>query len=225
MKATEQGNQQGSKKGNLLFFDILICFVLPLILWRAVAPQIGDRNTILLIACIGIIYSVFDFLKYRQFNFIVVYSLFLSISSNIISLVTINTEQLMTNFVMFNIFTIALQLLLWRTFKPVPMLYFLNGAMRLGYSKEDSNFYFKQDFFRKPFILMAFVYIGKDVFDALIRVYFLNNYSDAAYSNMAQISSTVGMAYTIAITYWGYMLISKGNQLEMAPNEPLNTEE
>lgn len=214
MEAEKQGkvNNQGNKNSNLLKWDVAVCFVLPFFIWRWVSPQIGDRNTIILMACIGLIYSIVDFMKTRQFNFIVIYSLSLSICSSAISILTVNTNQLMLNFIYFNILTIAIQLGLWIFIKPVPMLYFENGMTRFGSSKENSIWYFKQPFFKKPIGYMALAYIGKDIFDALIRVYFLNNFSDSAYSNMSQITSAVGTAYSIIMTYWTFSLITESKK-------------
>ncbi len=189
-----------------------VCFVLPFFIWRWVSPQIGDRNTIILMACIGLIYSIIDFMKTRHFNFIVIYSLSLSICSSAISILTVNTNQLMLNFIYFNILTIAIQLGLWIFIKPVPALYLESGMTRFGFSKESSVSYFKHPFFKKPILYMSLAYIGKDIFDALIRVYFLNNFSDSAYSNMSQISSVVGTAYSVAISYWIFTLISQSKR-------------
>lgn len=207
-----QGKKHGNKNSNLLKWDVAVCFILPFFIWRWIAPQIGDRNTIILMACIGLIYSIVDFMKTRQFNFIVIYSLSLSICSSAISILTVNTNQLMLNFIYFNILTIAIQLGLWIFIKPVPTLYLESGMTRFGFSKENSNWYFKQSFFNKPIVYMAIAYIGKDIFDALIRVYFLNNLSDSAYSNMSQITSVVGTVYSIAISYWIFTLISKSKR-------------
>ncbi len=203
---------KSTHKSNLLIYDLLISFALPILLWRFAAPQIGDRNTILMIASIGLIYSLIDFIKNRQFNFIVVYTLLLSVSSSLISFLTVDTTQLILNFVWFNVFTIALQAIIWFVFKPVPMLYFVNGALRMGYSKENAKSYFNQPYFKKSFMYMALAYIGKDIFDGLIRLYFYMNASSTAFSSMAQITSMVGIAYTITITYWSFVVISNASK-------------
>lgn len=168
-------------KKNIVFFDLLFYLVLPYLIWNQGRDYLGDYYAILLSSVPGFIYTIYRFVKEKQFNVTGMFILFSLFAGTTIDLLSGSAERMLWNQVFFGIFMFLLILTTIFIKQPLGMHFAVDIAYLQGEPREESQKLYRTQEFYKYFVWLTALFAFRSLFQAGLKSYLLMEYGAKKY--------------------------------------------
>ena len=121
-----------------VWFDLLFYIAIPYLIWNQGKDIIGDYYAILLSTAPAFVYTIYTFIKDRQFNVTGLFIVITLLARTIIDLISGNAATMLNNQVYFMIGLAVVVLFTIVIKKPIGLYFFVDTAYLMGYKREDS---------------------------------------------------------------------------------------
>lgn len=199
--------------------DLIIYLGIPLLIWNTGRSALGDYWAMLLSTVPGVIYTVYTFIKEKQFSVTGLFILATMIIGSIMDIYSKTAQQMLWNYVYLNFGFAIFWCLTMLARKPMAMYFFIDYAFLHGVPKDHSRaLYHSQPFF-KYFMLLTLFLAGRDFFDACLRIFLINfldaegaNNIGAAFNKIKIITQIWSLAMTVIFVYGILWIVKKIEQ-------------
>ena len=199
--------------------DLIIYLGIPLLIWNTGRSSLGDYWAMLLSTVPGVIYTLYTFIKEKQFSITGLFILSTMIIGSIMDIYSKTAQQMLWNYVYLNFGWTIFWCITMLARKPMAMYFFIDYAFLHGVPKDHSRaLYHTKPFFRY-FMLLTLFLAGRDLFDACMRI-FLINYLDVeginnigeAFNKIKVITQVWNLATTVMFVYGILWIVKKIGQ-------------
>ncbi|MCM3003468.1 VC0807 family protein [Priestia koreensis] len=194
---------------NKVIFDLLFYIALPYLIWNQGRHFLGDYYAILLSTAPAFIYTIYTFVKEKQFN---VTGLFLVITLLIRTIVDIISGKADTMLVNQAYFMFGLGVVLFITMlikKPLGLYFFVDTAYLMGYKREESLPLFKEKPLFSMFQWLTLLFALRYILLGIVKLYLLQKFGVEGYGNMIVIRQVITWVFSIFIAIYTFFIIKK----------------
>ncbi|TYR81783.1 hypothetical protein FZC66_08100 [Priestia megaterium] len=192
-----------------VWFDLLFYIAIPYLIWNQGKDIIGDYYAILLSTAPAFFYTIYTFIKERQFNVTGLFLVVTLLVRTIIDLLSGNAETMLINQVYFMVGLAVFVLVTILVKKPIGLYFFVDTAYLMGYKREDSlKLFYEPDLF-KMMNWLTVLFAGRYVFLALVKYMLIQKYGVDGYGNMIVFRQAVTWAFSILIAVYTYFIYKK----------------
>lgn len=168
----------------LILLDIICYAVVPYLIWNHGREILGDYWAIILSTVPGFIYTVYRFLKEKQFNIAGLFILGSLAISTTVNLLSSSAESMLWNQVYLGLAYGVLYLLSIFIKQPLALHFMVDWAYLQGFARQDSRtLYFKPQLL-KWFQLLTLLFVARSVFMNGLKAFLLQTYGAAGYGKM-----------------------------------------
>ncbi len=194
--------------------DLIIYLGVPLLIWNTCRPLLGDYFAMLLSTVPGVIYTIYTFIREKQYSITGLFILVTMIIGGILDIYSKTANQMLWNYVYMNIGLVTFWCLTMLVKKPMAMYFFIDYAFLHGFPKEHTRPLYRQmPFFRYFMLLTAFLAL-RDLSDVFLRIFLIHLY-DVEGFNKIKVITHVWDTLTTVIFIYGIILIIKKIQLHI----------
>lgn len=209
--------------------DLIIYLGIPLLIWNTCRSPLGDYWAMLLSTVPGVIYTVFTFIKEKQFSITGLFILSTMIIGSILDIYSKTAPQMLWNFVYLNFGWTIFWCITMLARKPMAMYFFIDYAFLHGVPKDHSRALYHTMPFFKYFMLLTLFLAGRDLFDAFLRI-FLINYFDAegvnnigeAFNKIKVVTQVSSIVTTVMFVYGILWIVKKIEQHVKQTSQEIN---
>ncbi|MDN4074871.1 VC0807 family protein [Fictibacillus terranigra] len=194
-------------KKSIVVFDLLFYLILPYLIWNQGRDVLGDYYAILLSSVPGFIYTIFRFVKEKQFNVTGMFILFSLFAGTAIDLLSGGAERMLWNQVFFGIF---MALLIFTTIlikQPLGMHFAVDIAYIQGEPRDKTQSLYRKPEFYKYFVGLTGLFAFRSLFQAGLKSYLLMEYGAKKYDFILFAMKISGWIFGGLITA-GFVFIS-----------------
>jgi hypothetical protein len=192
--------------------DLLFYLGFSLVIWNTCRPLLGDYLAMLFSTLPGIIYTVYTFIKEKQYSVTGLFILATMIVSCILNLDSRTAHQMLWNYVYMNIGLVIFWCLTILAKRPMAMYFFIDYAYLHGVPKEHTRVVYRQMPYIRYFIFLTSFLAIRDFSNILIRIHLIRFYDVGGYNKISIITQGWSMITTIMFIY-GIILIIKKIQI------------
>jgi hypothetical protein len=192
-----------------VWFDLLFYIAIPYLIWNQGKDIIGDYYAILLSTAPAFVYTIYTFIKDRQFNVTGLFIVITLLARTIIGLISGNAATMLNNQVYFMIGLAVVVLFTIVIKKPIGLYFFVDTAYLMGYKREDSLKLFHQPDLFKMMNWLTVLFAGRYVFLAIVKYVLIQKYGVEGYGNMIVFRQAVTWAFSILIAIYTYFIYKK----------------
>lgn len=201
--------QKTPKKQTNVLFDLIFYIALPYLIWNQGRDFIGDYYAILLSTAPAFFYTIYKFVKERQFNVTGIFIVVSLLARTIIDLVSGEAERMLYNQVYF-MFGLALFFLATVLVnKPMGMYFFGDTAQLMGYERKDIMAYLKEKDMFKMLRILTVLFSVRYGAVAVVKLWLINQYGVEGYGKMIIVMQVINWIFTILLGIYTYMIIRK----------------
>ncbi|EIT84885.1 hypothetical protein A374_13070 [Fictibacillus macauensis ZFHKF-1] len=164
-----------------VIFDLLFYLVIPYLIWNQGRHMIGDYYAILLSSAPGFVYTIYRFVKEKQFNITGLFILFSLFAGTLVDLLSGSAERLLWNQVFFGLF---MSVLISSTIffkQPLGMHFAIDVAFLQGEPREKTQALYRKKAFYKYFVALTGLFAFRSLFQAGLKTYFIMEYGAKKY--------------------------------------------
>ncbi|WP_042225066.1 VC0807 family protein [Oceanobacillus manasiensis] len=203
----------------LAFFDIICYAAIPFLIWNYGRESLGDYWAILLSTFPGIIYTIFRFVKEKQFNILGLFIIGSMGISTTVNLLSSTAESMLWNQVYLGLVYGIIFLLSILIKQPLALHMAVDWAYLQGHPRKSSRKLFIQPQLLKWFQLLTLLFVARSLFMNGLKAFLLQTYGADGYGKMLIYMNISGWIFT-AILSMGFIFISvKINQYVQGSNE------
>lgn len=191
----------------LMMLDIICYGVIPFVIWNYGREPFGDYLAILLSTVPGFIYTVYRFVKEKQFNIagvFIISSMFISTGVNILSP---NADTMLWNQVYLGYGFGMIFLLSMLIKKPLALYFAVDVAYLQGYPRKQSNKLFRAKGLFFWFQCMNGLFVFRAIFTNSLKAYLVHTYGAAGYDKVIIYMNISGWVFS-GLIFLGFIFIS-----------------
>jgi len=192
--------------------DLIIYLGVPLLIWNTCRPYLGDYFAMLLSTVPGIIYTLYTFVKEKQYSITGLFILVTMIIGGILDVYSKTAHQMLWNYVYLNIGLVIFWCLTMIMKKPMAMYFFIDYAFLHGFPKEHTRPLYRQMPFFGYFMFLTAFLAMRDLSDVILRIILIHLYDVNGFNKIKVITQVWDTITTIMFIY-GIILIIKKIQL------------
>ncbi|MFC3885175.1 VC0807 family protein [Bacillus songklensis] len=201
--------QKKPKQQPNVLFDLIFYIALPYLIWNQGRHLIGDYYAILLSTAPAFFYTIYKFIKERQFNITGIFIVVSLLARTIIDLVSGKAQTMLYNQVYF-MFGLALFFFVTVIVnRPMGMYFFGDTAQLMGYERKDIMRYLKEKDMFKMLRILTILFSIRYAAVAVVKLWLINQYGVDGYGKMIVIMQVINWIFTILLGIYSYMIIRK----------------
>jgi len=190
------------------FLDLIIYLGVPLLIWNTCRLMLGDYFAMLLSTVPGVIYTIFTFIKEKQYSVTGLFILATMIVGSTMDIYSRTAHQMLWNYVYLNIGLVTFWCLTMLAGRPMAMYFFIDYAFLHGVPKDRTRVIYRQMPFIKYFMLLTGFLALRDLMDIFLRIFMIHHY-DVEGFNKIKVITQVYSAITTVMFIYGIILIIK----------------
>ncbi|MDW0116526.1 VC0807 family protein [Sporosarcina thermotolerans] len=188
----------------LMALDLVFYMALPFIVWNYGREPFGDYYALLLSTVPGLIYTIYRFVREKQFNIsglFIILSLFLGTAVNLLSG---NAENLLWNQVYLGYMYSSVYLLSVLFRRPLALYFAVDFAYLQGHPREESKALFSTKGIFKWYQMVTGLFVFKGLFQSSLKAYLIYSYGVDGYGQVLIYRQISGWIFSglIAIGYF-----------------------
>ncbi|WP_425589794.1 VC0807 family protein [Fictibacillus fluitans] len=194
-------------KKSIVVFDLLFYLIIPYLIWNQGRDMLGDYYAILLSSVPGFIYTIYRFVKEKQFNVTGMFILFSLFAGTTIDLLSGSAGRMLWNQVFFGVF---MALLISSTIfikQPLGMHFAVDIAYLQGEPRNETQALYRKPEFYKLFVWLTALFAFRSLFQAGLKSYLLMEYGVKKYDFILFAMKISGWIFGALITA-GFVFIS-----------------
>ena len=191
----------------LIILDILCYGVIPYFVWKFGREPFGDYIAILLSTIPGFIYTVYRFMKEKQFNIAGLFIIGSLLISTTVNLLSSSAESMLWNqvylgfgFAVFHLLTVLFR-------KPMALYFTVDMAYLQGYPRKGSKELFHKKGLFMWFQLMSLLFVIRGIFQNCLKAWLIGTYGANGYDQVIIYMNISGWVFSGVIVV-GYLFIS-----------------
>ncbi|RIU91409.1 VC0807 family protein [Oceanobacillus picturae] len=190
----------------LILLDIICYAVVPYLIWNHGREILGDYWAIILSTVPGFIYTVYRFLKEKQFNIAGLFILGSLAISTTVNLLSSSAESMLWNQVYLGLAYGVVYLLSIFIKQPLALHFMVDWAYLQGFPRQDSRtLYFKPQLM-KWFQLLTLLFVARSILMNGLKAFLLQTYGAAGYGKMLIYMNISGWIFSAVVTL-GFVFI------------------
>jgi hypothetical protein len=190
----------------LILLDIICYAVVPYLIWNHGREILGDYWAIILSTVPGFIYTVYRFLKEKQFNIAGLFILGSLAISTTVNLLSSSAESMLWNQVYLGLAYGVIYLLSIFIKQPLALHFMVDWAYLQGFARQDSRtLYFKPQLL-KWFQLLTLLFVARSIFMNGLKAFLLQTYGAGGYGKMLIYMNISGWIFSAVVTL-GFVFI------------------
>ncbi|MCX6287139.1 MAG: hypothetical protein NTY96_08490 [Bacteroidetes bacterium] len=192
--------------------DLLFYLGFSLLIWNTCRTLLGDYLAMLLSTMPGIIYTVYTFIKEKQYSVTGLFILATMIINCILNLDSRTAHQMLWNYVYLNLGLVVFWCLTMLAKRPMAMYFFIDYAYLHGVPKEHTRLVYRQMPYIRYFMFLTSFLALRDFSDILLRIHLIHFYDVKGFNKISIITQVWSTITTIMFIY-GIILIIKKIQI------------
>ncbi len=192
--------------------DLIIYLGLPLLIWNTCRSILGDYFAMLLSTVPGFIYTIFTFIKEKQYSITGLFILATMIIGSTMDIYSKTAHQMLWNYVYLNFGLVTFWCLTMFAGRPMAMYFFIDYAFLHGVPKDHTRVVYRQMPFFRYFMLLTGFLAFRDFSDAFLRIFLIHHY-DVEGFNKIKVITQIWNTVTTFIFVYGIIIIIKKIQL------------
>ncbi|WP_337018895.1 VC0807 family protein [Oceanobacillus massiliensis] len=196
----------------LAFLDLLCYGAIPFLIWKYGREPLGDYWAILLSTAPAFIYTVYRFVKERQFNVLGLFIISSLLISTTVNLLSSSAERMLWNQVFLGFGFASVYLFSMLIKKPLALYFAVDFAYLQGYPRNDSISLFKVKEIFMGFQYITLLFALRNVFQNLLKMWLLTRYGADGYGQMIIYMTITGWVFSGLIMAGFYLNSVKINQ-------------
>ena len=188
--------------------DLIIYLVVPLLIWNTCRIMLGDYFAMLLSTVPGVIYTIFTFIREKQYSATGLFILATMVIGSTMDIYSKTAHQMLWNYVYLNIGLVTFWCLTMLAGKPMAMYFFIDYAFLHGVPKTRTKVLYHQMPYFRYFMLLTGFLAFRDLSDTFLRI-FLIHHSDVEGFNKIKVITQVWNTMTTVMFVYGIILIIK----------------
>ena len=192
--------------------DLIMYLGIPLLIWNTCRPSLGDYFAMLLSTLPGVVYTVYTFIKEKQFSVTGLFILATMIIGCVMDIYSKTAHQMLWNYVYMNIGLVIFWCITMFAKRPMAMYFFIDYAFLRGFPKEHTRPLYRQMPFFKYFMFLTAFLALRDLSDVFLRIFLIHLY-DVEGFNKIKIITQVWDTLTTFMFVYGIILIIKNIHL------------
>ncbi len=192
----------------LVIFDVIFYAVIPFFIWTYGKEPLGDYIAILLSTIPGFIYTIYRFMKEKEFNIaglFVIASLFISTAVNLLST---SAESMLWNQVYLGFVICLIYLLSMVIRKPLALYFMVDIAYLYGDPRKFSEKLFNAEGLFMWFQIFTLVFVARGLFLNTLKAFLVHSYGAGDYGKVLIYMNASSWVFS-ALIILGYFLINK----------------
>ncbi|MDY0410575.1 VC0807 family protein [Virgibacillus soli] len=193
------GQGQKNPSNKFIILDLIFYAAFPYVLWKFGRNPLGDYAAMLISTIPGFLYTVYRFVKERQFNIaglFIISSLFLG---TVVNLLSGSAELMLWNSVYLGLFYTVIHIIAFVIRRPFALYFAVDFAHIQGYERKSSKKLFHERGIFKWFQMIQLLFIVRGLFMAGLKAYLLNKYGVDGYDQMLIYRQIVGWVFGVLI--------------------------
>ncbi len=196
-------------KKNLIVLDIICYGVIPFVLWQYGRGYLGDYWAIILSTVPGLIYTVYRFVKEKQFNILGLFIIGTLGIDTAVNLLSSSAASMLWNQVYLSIGYGGLFLLSIFTCQPLGLYFMADWAYLQGYARKDSIALYRRKELYAGFLWLTALFALRIFFQAGIKAWLLHTYGPESYGQVIIYVNLSNWVLTAAISIGFIVMIAK----------------
>jgi hypothetical protein len=192
--------------------DLIIYLGVPLLIWNTCRPMLGDYFAMLLSTVPGVIYTIYTFIREKQYSITGLFILATMIIGGILDIYSRTAHQMLWNGVYMNIGLVSFWCFTILAQRPMAMYFFIDYAFLHGVPKDRTRVLYHQMPFIKYFMLLTGFLALRDLTDIFLRIFLIHHYDVEGFNKIKVITQVYSTITTVMFIY-GIIIIIKKIQL------------
>ena len=191
----------------LMLLDIICYAVIPYFAWKFGREPFGDYIAILLSTIPGFIYTVYRFVKEKQFNIAGLFIISSLLLGTVVNLLSSSAESMLWNqvylgygFAVFHLITVIFK-------QPMALYFTVDMAYLQGYPRKNSKALFNKKGLFMWFQLMSLLFVVRGIFQNSLKAWLIGTYGAGGYDQMIIYMNVSGWIFS-GLIMLGYFFIS-----------------
>ncbi|GGB50775.1 hypothetical protein F3157_17130 [Virgibacillus dakarensis] len=193
-------------KKNIMVLDIVCYAAIPYLLWAHGRDIFGDYLALLLSTVPGFIYTVYRFIKERQFNIAGLSIIGSLVISTTVNLLSATAESMLWNQVYLGFGYAAFFLLSMAIRKPLALYFAVDWAYLQGYRRKDSLALYNTKGIFVWYQLLTLVFVFRCVFQNSLKAWLIQAYGVDAYGQLLIYMNISGFIFS-GIIFAGFIFV------------------
>jgi len=186
--------------------DLIIYLGLPLLIWNTCRSMLGDYFAMLLSTVPGFLYTIFTFIKEKQYSITGLFILATMIIGSTMDIYSRTAHQMLWNYVYLNIGLVTFWCLTMLTGRPMAMYFFIDYAFLHGVPKDHTRIVYRQMPYFRYFMLLTGFLAFRDFSNVFLRIFLIHHY-DVEGFNKIKVCTQVWIIITTIMFVYGIILI------------------
>lgn len=191
----------------LIMLDLICYGAIPYLMWNYGREPLGDYIAILLSTVPGLIYTVYRFIKEKQFNIAGLFIITSLLIGTIVNLFSSSADNMLWNQVYLGFITGVIFLLSMMMKKPLALYFAVDMAYLQGYRREDSKELFNSKGLFLWFQIINILFVFRSIFTSSLKASLVQKYGADGYDKVIIYLNISGWVFN-ALIFLGFIFIS-----------------
>lgn len=211
-------------KTHFILLELVVYIGLPYMIWTYGRDTIGDYYAMLVSTLPAIVYTIYRFLKDRQFNMVGVFIIVSLTLSSILDLLAGSAIQMLWNSVWLSYAFTAIFIVSMIIQKPLAIYLAVEFMYLQGYPKENSKKLYFMKGNVKWFQFVTAIFVVRGLMMNSIMVWLIMNHGADAFMHLIIVRKALGFAFSVLLfagfTYAGHKTSQLVNAQEKEETKP-----
>ncbi|MCX6242830.1 MAG: hypothetical protein NTX43_13585 [Bacteroidetes bacterium] len=189
--------------------DLIIYLVVPLLIWNTCRIMLGDYFAMLLSTVPGVIYTIFTFIREKQYSATGLFILATMVIGSTMDIYSKTAHQMLWNYVYLNIGLVTFWCLTMLAGKPMAMYFFIDYAFLHGVPKTRTKVLYHQMPYFRYFMLLTGFLAFRDLSDTFLRIFLIHHYDVEGFNKIKVITQVWNTMTTVMFVYGIILIIKK----------------
>lgn len=221
------GKNRKKPVNKFIIFDLVFYVAIPYILWKFGRDPFGDYIAMLISTVPGFIYTIYRFVKEKQFNIAGLFIILSLLIGTMVNLFSGSAEQMLWNNVFLGLMYAFIHFIAFLMKRPFSLYFAVDFSYLQGYDRKSSTNLFYQKGIFQWFQLIQVLFILRSLVIAGLNTYLLKVYGVDGYDQMLiyrQIVSWTFSALILGMFFYTNIPIQKYFQSVNIANTDKNNE-
>lgn len=178
------GKKKKKSNNKFIIFDLIFYAAIPFVIWKFGRELFGDYAAMLISTIPGFIYTVYRFVREKQFNIAGLFVLASLLLGTVVDLLSGSAEKMLWNGVYLGLFYVIIHLIALVIRRPFALYFAVDFVCLQGYERKSSKELFYQRGIFKWFQVIQLLFIVQGLSMAGLKVYLVKKYGVDGYEQM-----------------------------------------
>lgn len=195
-----QMEKKQKKPGNkFIILDLFFYAAIPYLLWKFGRNPLGDYAAMLISTIPGFIYTVYRFVKEKQFNITGLFVIVSLLLGTVVDLLSGSAELMLWNGVYLGLFYVIIHFIALAVRRPFALYFAVDFSYLQGRERINSTKLFYEKGIFKWFQIIQLLFIVRGLFMVGLKVYLLKKYGVDGYDQMLIYRQIAGWIFSALI--------------------------